>query len=180
MESIQAEFSFDAAHRLFNYPGKCANIHGHTYRVLVKLSLVSIQDKLFTSKKPFLMDFGALKNLVKPLTNAWDHKLLLYEDDPGYTVIAQIDTFAAGVVGLDFVPSAENMAEYLARAIAQLYFKLPAARVLWAWERLYEESQKKYAAYKVPVEITVTVYETPTNSAQYTICTPKEVDNEGK
>ena len=31
------EFEFDAAHNLVNYHGKCENLHGHTYKLVIKL-----------------------------------------------------------------------------------------------------------------------------------------------
>ena len=31
------EFEFDAAHNLINYHGKCERLHGHTYKLVVKL-----------------------------------------------------------------------------------------------------------------------------------------------
>src|SRR5207253_1345329 len=37
MHEIQAEFTFAAAHRLPRYQGKCANLHGHNYRLSVTL-----------------------------------------------------------------------------------------------------------------------------------------------
>ncbi|MCD6102754.1 MAG: 6-carboxytetrahydropterin synthase, partial [Thermotogaceae bacterium] len=32
---ISKEFTFDAAHRLMKYKGKCENLHGHTYKLRV-------------------------------------------------------------------------------------------------------------------------------------------------
>ncbi|HSW97206.1 MAG TPA: 6-carboxytetrahydropterin synthase QueD [Candidatus Saccharimonadales bacterium] len=29
------EITFDAAHKLENYPGKCQNLHGHTYKLQI-------------------------------------------------------------------------------------------------------------------------------------------------
>ena len=30
---VSKEFTFDAAHHLFNYEGKCKSLHGHTYHL---------------------------------------------------------------------------------------------------------------------------------------------------
>lgn len=35
---ITKELSFDSAHMLSNYEGKCANLHGHTYHVKVTIN----------------------------------------------------------------------------------------------------------------------------------------------
>lgn len=34
---LKKEFTFDAAHRLERYRGKCEALHGHTYRLAVTL-----------------------------------------------------------------------------------------------------------------------------------------------
>ncbi|MDC3411957.1 6-carboxytetrahydropterin synthase QueD [Aquibacillus sp. 3ASR75-11] len=35
---VSKEFTFDAAHHLHCYEGKCTNLHGHTYRVVFGIS----------------------------------------------------------------------------------------------------------------------------------------------
>ena len=35
---LRREFTFDAAHNLPSYHGKCEGLHGHTYRMMVELS----------------------------------------------------------------------------------------------------------------------------------------------
>ena len=38
MFKIKSEVQFDMAHYLSDYVGKCSNIHGHRYRLIVKLA----------------------------------------------------------------------------------------------------------------------------------------------
>ena len=38
MYMLQSEASFDAAHFLKGYDGKCKNIHGHRWRIVVRIS----------------------------------------------------------------------------------------------------------------------------------------------
>lgn len=52
------EFTFDAAHFLVNYKGKCENLHGHTYRLRV-----TIEGPL--KENGLVMDFVAIKEIVK-------------------------------------------------------------------------------------------------------------------
>lgn len=171
MDSIQAEFSFDAAHRLYDYPGKCAHIHGHTYKVIVSIgpddiSLDDISLAEGVCDKPFLMDFGSLKNLVKPLIVDWDHKLLLHKEDPGYVLMRQIDALSKGLVGLNFIPSAEHMARFLAAEISKNYMNTRCDTKLLKWESLFERNGNHIV--RSHVKVTVTVYETPKHSASYT------------
>jgi len=55
---ISKEFTFDAAHHLHNYEGKCKNLHGHTYRVVLGLSG-------YTDDRGLMIDFGDIKGIWK-------------------------------------------------------------------------------------------------------------------
>ena len=72
MMEIFKEFTFDSAHSLPMLPEthKCHNVHGHTYivRIYVKGKL---DDKL-----GWVMDFGDIKKVVKPVIDQLDHKFL--------------------------------------------------------------------------------------------------------
>lgn len=61
------EFEFDAAHNLINYHGKCERLHGHTYKLVVKLSGTPDEEDM-------IYDFVDLKNLVKEnILEEFDH-----------------------------------------------------------------------------------------------------------
>ena len=67
------DFSFDAAHLLPNVPEghKCKRLHGHTFHF--KIHLKGIVDE----QTGWLMDFGDIKKVVKPLIeNHLDHYYL--------------------------------------------------------------------------------------------------------
>jgi len=55
---VSKEFTFDAAHHLHNYEGKCKNLHGHTYRVVLGLSG-------YTDERGLMIDFGDIKGIWK-------------------------------------------------------------------------------------------------------------------
>ncbi|MGJ9458433.1 6-carboxytetrahydropterin synthase QueD [Oceanobacillus sp. CF4.6] len=52
------EFTFDAAHHLHCYEGKCKNLHGHTYNVIFGLSG-------FANEIGIVIDFGEIKSIWK-------------------------------------------------------------------------------------------------------------------
>ena len=61
------EFEFDAAHNLINYHGKCERLHGHTYRLVVKLCGTPDHEDM-------IYDFVDLKRLVKEnILEEFDH-----------------------------------------------------------------------------------------------------------
>lgn len=70
--TIYKEFSFDAAHFLPNVPDghKCKQLHGHTY-----LLRVFVTGEL-TLPEGWVMDYGDLKALVKPVLLRLDHQYL--------------------------------------------------------------------------------------------------------
>lgn len=64
------EFEFDAAHNLIEYHGKCERLHGHTYKLVVKVE--GTRDK-----EDMVIDFIELKNIVKEeIVNKFDHAYL--------------------------------------------------------------------------------------------------------
>jgi 6-pyruvoyltetrahydropterin/6-carboxytetrahydropterin synthase len=70
MYEISAFGHFDAAHFLRGYAGKCANIHGHRWKVEITL----VGAKL--NKTGILIDFMEVRSMLKDILNVFDHKLI--------------------------------------------------------------------------------------------------------
>lgn len=67
---VVKEFTFDAAHRLEEYEGKCKHLHGHTYRVQV--GFFGSPDR-----RGIIMDFHDIKEIWKKhIEPALDHAYL--------------------------------------------------------------------------------------------------------
>jgi 6-pyruvoyltetrahydropterin/6-carboxytetrahydropterin synthase len=67
---VSKEFTFDAAHHLHCYEGKCKNLHGHTYRVIFGLSG-------FADQRGLMFDFADIKEIWKNEIEIFlDHKYL--------------------------------------------------------------------------------------------------------
>lgn len=69
---IVKEFRFEAAHLLPMVPSghKCARLHGHSFRFEVKLK------GPIDPKSGWLVDFGDLSKVAKPLVEILDHNYL--------------------------------------------------------------------------------------------------------
>lgn len=68
------------AHAIYGYPGKCKNLHGHSYELHVTVGTVLKQDD-YIAAPGFIMDFKDLKHLVQQLViNKLDHNIILSED----------------------------------------------------------------------------------------------------
>ncbi|WDC83698.1 6-carboxytetrahydropterin synthase QueD [Caloramator sp. mosi_1] len=64
------EFEFDAAHNLIHYHGKCERLHGHTYKLVVKLEGEPDSEGM-------VFDFVELKRIVKErVIDKFDHTYL--------------------------------------------------------------------------------------------------------
>jgi 6-pyruvoyltetrahydropterin/6-carboxytetrahydropterin synthase len=67
---VSKEFTFDAAHHLHCYEGKCKNLHGHTYKVVFVISG-------FVEDTGLMIDFGDIKKIWKEEIEIFlDHKYL--------------------------------------------------------------------------------------------------------
>ncbi|WP_241760467.1 6-carboxytetrahydropterin synthase QueD [Dethiosulfovibrio peptidovorans] len=67
---LRKEFTFDAAHRLERYRGKCEALHGHTYRLAVTLNGRSDDEDM-------VFDFTELKRIVsEKILTELDHAYL--------------------------------------------------------------------------------------------------------
>ncbi|MFP7296634.1 6-carboxytetrahydropterin synthase QueD [Neobacillus niacini] len=63
---VSKEFTFDAAHHLHCYEGKCKNLHGHTYKVVFGISG-------YVDDRGLMMDFGDIKEI-------WKNEIEIYLD----------------------------------------------------------------------------------------------------
>ncbi|MDQ0272814.1 6-carboxytetrahydropterin synthase QueD [Cytobacillus purgationiresistens] len=67
---VSKQFTFDAAHHLHDYEGKCKNLHGHTYKVIFGISG-------YTDNRGLVIDFGDIKDIWKKDIEIYlDHKYL--------------------------------------------------------------------------------------------------------
>lgn len=151
---------FSAGHRVAGHENKCAGLHGHNYRVH------------FTIRAPKLdslgrvLDFSAIKHcLCEWLEREWDHKMLLWKDDPLADLLMErfpsyalsgsdevhkviVETLGSLVL-VPFNPTAENMAAHLLEVVGPR--ELPAG--VWLVSVIVEETRKCSAQAVVGEEV---------------------------
>ncbi|MDR2006898.1 MAG: 6-carboxytetrahydropterin synthase QueD [Acidaminococcales bacterium] len=91
------EFEFDSAHFLPEYKGKCESLHGHTYKLVVKLKGSPARDGM-------IMDFAELKNIVtEKVIDRIDHTCLndLLPQPSAENIAAWLWNVLAGVLRRD-------------------------------------------------------------------------------
>ena len=94
MYVLTVKQSFDAAHLLKGYQGKCSNLHGHTWNIEVAIAGNEL------NQQGMLIDFGEIKASLKNILSKYDH-----------TFLNELPEF------VELNPTAENMARII-------YYKL--------------------------------------------------------
>lgn len=125
MFELRVEHSFPAGHALRNYPGKCANVHGHNYRVQVAVRGPEL------SEIGLLIDFSDLKRTLRGVCEELDHQFL--NDLPAFA---------------ERNPSAENLALYIYEEMSTRLggeLEKSAARVV---EVVVQETDTAWAIYR--------------------------------
>jgi 6-pyruvoyltetrahydropterin/6-carboxytetrahydropterin synthase len=131
--TITKEFSFEMSHQLEGYPGKCNNIHGHSYRLQVSVAGTPVAD----ANHPFcgmIMDFSELKNIVNEhIVDVYDHSLVLKRNSPLHQLLRDANI---NLIVVDYQPTCENLLSDFAGTIQKA---LPAG-VSLSQLRLYESA----------------------------------------
>ncbi len=140
MYYLTAEASFDGAHFLSGYEGKCSNLHGHRWRVILKIRSNELQEK--GQQRGMVVDFKDVKAALKEESDFFDHTFIFEKDTLKSTTVAALKDEGFLLRVVDFRPTAENFSKYF-----------------------YDRFTKKYG-FEVAE---VTVYETPNNCASYSM-----------
>jgi len=158
MYEVEIEVTFDAAHRLLNYAGKCHNLHGHTYTAIVCVARNKLVDA------GFVIDFGYLKKFVKGwIDGNWDHAAIL---NPKDELVGVLRGHRMCVFTMDCVdPTAEHMAAALYNAVKNAFpdvvVKTRGTAITGGYPlELVPEKQEVVVRY-------VSIRETPTSIATY-------------
>ena len=89
MYGLKTEASFDSAHFLTDYYGKCENLHGHRWRAVVRLAVDDLQTE--GTMKGMVLDFGVFKRAVRELAEALDHTFLVEEGSLAPATLAALE-----------------------------------------------------------------------------------------
>ncbi len=118
-------FTFAAAHFLLFHDGACERLHGHNYRVWIELSGA-------LEENDFVLDFLAVKPVMKAICDRLDHRVLLPKDNP-YLKIDEVDgsiearyrdfRYCFPAQDVVFLPIHNTSAELLARYICTEFKK---------------------------------------------------------
>ena len=136
METLTAKGHFHAAHRQLDYDGKCAHVHGHTWRgsFVVRAERFPRLEGIDMS-----VDFGALKEIFRSL----DHRMLVSLRDGVF-----LDSRLFEPDGIVLIPGANPSVENVAR---------------YCMERAVEALSKLFPDRGIDYDLEVTIQETDNN-----------------
>jgi len=125
MFELRVEVSFSAGHALRGYQGKCANPHGHNYRVQVAVEGPRL------NSIGLLLDFGDLKKALRAVCQRFDHAYL--NDLPEFATIN---------------PSAEGVARYVFDEVGRMLAADLAEVGARLKEAVVQETDTAWAVYR--------------------------------
>ncbi|MCO6505827.1 MAG: 6-carboxytetrahydropterin synthase QueD [Snodgrassella sp.] len=138
MFKIAKEFQFDACHMLDGHQGKCHNLHGHTYRLIVEVSS-PLQPQ--GSSKEMVMDFADIKTIINQhIISQLDHAYLYDETNNNERKIAALlKQMQRKVFAFPCRTTAEGISRFI---FNQLTAYLPVSKItLWETPTSYCEYQ---------------------------------------
>ena len=110
MYYLQTEVFFDAAHFLSGYDGKCKNLHGHRWRVVIEIRSSSLDTEGQT--RDMIADFSDLKKDAREEADVLDHSLLIEEGSLKDSTLAALREEGFAIVIFPWRPTAERLARY--------------------------------------------------------------------
>ena len=107
---IAKEFRWEMGHRLPDHFGKCKNIHGHSYKMLVEFS-----GEL--DKNGMIIDYYNVEKIINPVIEKLDHAFMVNKNDK--VVLEFLEKMNSKRVVVDFESTAENICNYLLTEISK-------------------------------------------------------------
>jgi 6-pyruvoyltetrahydropterin/6-carboxytetrahydropterin synthase len=120
--TITKTIHFCYGHRLLDYEGPCARLHGHNGRLEIDLRSGALD------ASGMVCDFLRVKEVVRRMIDErLDHKMILHENDP---VLSSLKKLGEPYFVLKENPTAENLARMIFGWIREAGFPVSAVR-LW-------------------------------------------------
>jgi 6-pyruvoyltetrahydropterin/6-carboxytetrahydropterin synthase len=128
-----------AGHRVYGHESKCAHLHGHNYRYHFKVAAAALDEV------GRVLDFSVIKSrLAMWLEDHYDHRMLIWENDPLLATLQQLDP--EGIKSVPFNPTAENLAKHMVEVIAPAQLQGTGCTLIHC---RVEETRKCSASYEV-------------------------------
>ena len=127
MYQLTTHASFDSAHFLSGYEGKCRNLHGHRWKLEVTVSSEELAQE--GQIRGMIVDFGELKKDVKDLADEFDHCLIIERGTLKEKTMEALEEEEFRIIQVEFRPTAESFARYFYERIKALGYQVSLVKV---------------------------------------------------
>ena len=127
MYILRTEHSFDSAHFLAGYQGKCSNIHGHRWRVIAEIWTENLAEE--GQLRGMVTDFGDIKTDLQKITDYFDHALIYESGSLKESTVKALDEEGFRMITVPFRPTAEHFAHYFYDKIKEMGYQVHAVQV---------------------------------------------------
>jgi 6-pyruvoyltetrahydropterin/6-carboxytetrahydropterin synthase len=107
---IAKEFRWEMGHRLPDHFGKCRNIHGHSYKMLIEFSGE-------IDKNGMIIDYYDVEKIINPVIEKLDHSFMVNKNDK--VVLDFLEKTNSKKVVVEFESTAENICNYLLSEVSK-------------------------------------------------------------
>jgi 6-pyruvoyltetrahydropterin/6-carboxytetrahydropterin synthase len=125
------DFKFSSAHFLIFSASAAEKLHGHNYRVRIKMTAPGIDELPKGASEGFVVDFGVVKKMVRARLELWDEHLLLPSENPhlkigqsgnNYEVKYANRNYSFPVNEVILLPIPNVSVEHLSKLLAEEWF----------------------------------------------------------
>lgn len=127
MYNLRAEAFFDSAHFLADYHGKCENLHGHRWRLVVTIGAHTLNAT--GDERGMVCDFATFKQAVRDLAGEYDHTFLIEEGTLMPQTIQALEEEGFTLKVLPFRTTAENLAKHFSDRLRESGWKVVCVEV---------------------------------------------------
>lgn len=136
MQSITRVFDWDMGHRVPNHKSKCHNVHGHRYHAEFELSGTLVSQDV--SDKGMVMDFGDMKGVLAGFIDEYLDHGYMAQEKTDKEMIKLLTRMGYKLHVVPFVPTAENIAQYLLDVLSPRFVALYGNEIRLSSVTVYE------------------------------------------
>lgn len=127
MYIIKTEQSFDSAHFLAGYQGKCSNLHGHRWRVVVEIFADELVEE--GQLRGMVTDFGDIKTDLQSIADYYDHAFIYEAGTLKDTTVKALSEEGFRLITVPFRPTAEHFSRHFYEELKEMGYQVRAVEV---------------------------------------------------
>lgn len=127
MYGLKTESSFDAAHFLSEYDGKCENLHGHRWRVVAVIEQERLGDA--GQERGMVVDFADFKRALRDLTDEFDHMFIVEAGSLAEETVVCLERETFRLLIVPFRTTSENLARHFCDRLVERGFPVSSVEV---------------------------------------------------